>query len=240
MRWILASCFLALAASQLLGNSAVVPVPRDGASWEAAHARNVTRAKQGDIDLLFLGDSITEHWTDAKFGLDVWEREFGHLKVANFGIDGDRTQHVLWRLQNGEGEGFSPKAIVLLIGTNNTGLEHDRITPRNSPEEAEAGIAAVVQELRKRFPEGRILLLALLPRGQKSDPQRQQVEAINHAIVHLEDGEKIIFIDFGAEFLAENQQLRMELMPDRLHPGALGYELLANGLKTPLAMVLGQ
>ena len=118
------------------------------------HDAFVERAKQGDIDILFEGDSITDWW--ARNGAEAFKKYFGDQKVANFAVAGDTTQGVLWGLKNGEGQGFSPKAIMLMIGTNNTGAN-------TGPEIAE-GVGADVLELRKDFPDAKILLLAIFPR----------------------------------------------------------------------------
>lgn len=127
-----------------LANPAIKPEPRD-AGWVKRHEGFVEIAKKGGVDVLFLGDSITDFWrreqTDRQVGgKKIWDREFSGLRTANFGISGDRTQHVLWRLQNGELEGIKPKVVVLMIGTNNTGFERDKVTPRNSPPEVIEGV----------------------------------------------------------------------------------------------------
>ena len=119
------------------------------------HEKFLAEAKQGKIDLLFLGDSITQGWHDNA----VWKRFYGPRHAANFGIGGDRTEHVLWRLQHGEVDGIHPRVVVLMIGTNNSG--------DNTSGEIVAGIKAIVDELRKRLPDSKILLLGVFPRGQK-------------------------------------------------------------------------
>ncbi len=218
-------------------NTAVEPVPRDE-KWMARHAEFVARARQGDIDVLFLGDSITDFWRRGDKGLPVWEREFGHLKAVNFGISADRTQHVLWRLRHGEAEGYQPRVVVLLIGTNNTGFERDKVTPRNTPAETIAGITAVVDELRSRFPAARILLQAIFPRGEPGDPQRVQIAEINAAIAGLHDGVHVTFIDFGAHFLDDEGRLPSDIMADKLHPDLKGYEIWAEAIREPLARLV--
>ncbi len=148
-------------------NSAIVPRLNQG--FMAKHNANVEVAKKGDIDLLFMGDSITDFWRNngrggatgdaaPMAGKPVFEKYYGAMKTANFGIAGDTTQGVLWRLQNGEGEGYKPKAIMLMIGTNNT-------SARNTPTEIAMGVAAVAFELRKDFPDAKILLLGIFPRS---------------------------------------------------------------------------
>ncbi len=216
-----------LSASSLFANTAIQPEPREG----KFHDQFLAEAKRGNIDLLFIGDSITQYWGDPARGKPVWDRDWAPLKAANFGINSDRTQHVLWRLQNGEGEGFQPKVVVLLIGTNNTGK-------RNTTAEAVEGISAVTNELRKRFPTAKILLLGLLPRGEKSDPRHAQIMEINKAIASLDDGKSIFSLDIGSRFVDADGNVRADLMPDLLHPNLQGYEVFSAAIKEPVADLL--
>jgi lysophospholipase L1-like esterase len=222
-------------------NSAIRPEPRD-AAWVKRHEGFVEIARQGGVNVLFLGDSITDAWRrefSARGGKPIWDREFAPLGAANFGIGGDRTQHVLWRLQNGELDGIKPKAIVLMIGTNNTGFERDGVTPRNSPPQVVEGIKQIVQTLRTKLPQSKILLLAVFPRGEKPDhPQRKQVDEINAAISRLHDGRNVHYLDIGPKFLAADGTLPKDIMPDFLHPQEKGYEIWAAAIKDPLAALL--
>jgi lysophospholipase L1-like esterase len=197
------------------------------------HQENLKVAKQGDIDVLFMGDSITDFWRNAEdpfAGKPVLDEYFGHLKVANFGIAGDTTQGVLYRLQNGEGQGFRPKAIMLMIGTNNT-------MQNNAPEIAE-GIGAVVLELQKDFPDAKILLLGVFPRGGPDEPVRATVKQINDIIKKLHDGERVHFLDIRTEFLDANGNIPEDVMADALHPSTKGYEIWAKAVKEPLEKLM--
>lgn len=221
-------------------NTAVRPEPRD-ANWVKRHEGFVQIAKQGGVEVLFLGDSITDAWRSdsARGGKKTWDREFAPLRAANFGISGDRTQHVLWRLQNGELDGIKPKAIVLMIGTNNTGFERDGTTPRNKPDEVIAGVTAITNLLRSRLPQTKILLLAVFPRGEKPDhPQRLQIAEINRGIARLHDGKTIHFLDIGQKFLQPDGTMSKDIMPDFLHPSARGYEIWADAIREPLRKLL--
>jgi lysophospholipase L1-like esterase len=221
-------------------NSAVRPEPRDG-NWLKRHEGFVEIARKGGVDVLFLGDSITDAWRNdnARGGKRIWDREFAPLRAANFGISGDRTQHVLWRLENGEAKGISPKAVVLMIGTNNTGFERDNVTPRNTPAEIAAGVTAIVNSLRTKFPQAKILLLAIFPRGENPDhPQRRQIDEINQTIAKLHDGRHVRFLDIGARFLEPDGTLTKDIMPDFLHPSQRGYEIWAAAIREPLARML--
>jgi lysophospholipase L1-like esterase len=240
-RLLLFTATLALAPALIGGESATAPVPRD-AAWVKRHEEFVAIAKKGSVDVLFLGDSITDFWRrdDKKSGgKKIWDANFAPLKAANFGISGDRTQHVLWRLENGELEGISPKAVVLMIGTNNTGFERDGKTPRNTPAEVIEGVTAIVKKLRTALPQAKILLLGIFPRGEKPDhPQRAQIAQINAGIAKLADRKAVVFLDLGPRFLKADGTLPKEFMPDFLHPGELGYEVWADAIKAPLAALL--
>ncbi|HTT57611.1 MAG TPA: platelet-activating factor acetylhydrolase IB subunit [Opitutaceae bacterium] len=235
--WLLLPLLLAVA---LRANTATEPAPKD-ARWMQRHAAFVAEAKQGGIDVLFLGDSITDFWRDTnpqRGGQAVWDRDFAPLHAANFGISADRTQNVLWRLEHGEADGYQPKVVVLMIGTNNTGLERDGVTPRNTTPEVIEGVTAVVHELRVRFPEAKILFLAIFPRGEKNDPQRAQIAAVNRELAKLHDGKHVFWLDIGARFLDAGGNLPRDIMPDLLHPSLKGYEIWADAIREPLRQLL--
>ncbi len=226
---------VSLIATAAWANSAIEPAPRD-AKWVKRHEGFVAEAKKGGIEVLFLGDSITDGWRSK--GKPVWEKHFAPLKAANFGISGDRTQHVLWRLRNGETEGYSPKAVVLMIGTNNTGKEKADGKPRNSTPEVVEGVTAVVKELRATFPKAKILFLAIFPRGEKDSDSRKQVTEVNQSLQKLHDGKNVHYLDIGGQFLDAAGNIPKEIMPDLLHPNERGYELWANAIKEPLKKLL--
>jgi beta-glucosidase len=218
--------------------SSTFPIWRDGANWMKRHEEFVAEAKQGGVDLLFVGDSITDFWRNR--GKAVWDQHYGSLHAANIGIAADRTQHVLWRLDHGEIDGLKPKAVVLMIGTNNTGFERDGLTPRNTPAQAAEGVKAVVNDLRQRLPGAQILLLAVFPRAHlPNDPARLQVAAINQVIASLDDGRHVHYLDIGARFLTPDGTLEKEIMPDFLHPSAKGYEIWAQAIQPELTQLLG-
>ena len=232
----------ALASSEVLlapsAHSAVTPLWRDGGDWLQRHAGYVADARKGGVDLLFIGDSITDLWHDR--GQALWNQYFGKLHAANIGISGDRTQSVLWRLDHGEVTGLHPRAVVLMIGTNNTGIERDGLTPRNTPAEAAEGVIAVVDDLRQKLPEAQILLLAVFPRGHlPDDPSRLQVAAVNRILAGLDGTDHVHYLDIGPRFLAANGLLNEDIMPDYLHPSAKGLEIWAQAIQAPLAALLG-
>jgi lysophospholipase L1-like esterase len=210
-------------------NTAVQPVPRDS-KWIARHQGFIAESKENPPNVVFLGDSITDLWrTD---GEAIWNEHFAPLNAANFGIDGDRTQHVLWRIQNGAFDGLKPKVLVLMIGTNNTPKD------RNTPPEVIEGVTAVVKAVREKLPATKILLLGIFPRGQKGEPVRDQLKQINKAIARLEDGHLVKFLDIGPKLLEPDGTLSEKIMPDLLHLSEEGYRIWANTLRDTLVGML--
>jgi len=205
------------------------PAKRD-ANWEKRHAGMVELAKKGGVDLLFIGDSITDGWRGA--GREVWKKSIEPLKAANFGIGGDRTQHILWRLQNGELEGLGPKLAVLMIGTNNGS---------DQPEDIAAGVAAILETLKAKCPQTKVLLLAIFPRGPDAkDARRVNNDKVNALIAKLDDGGKTVkYLDIGAKFLQPDGVLTKEIMPDLLHLSPKGYEIEAEAILPVIREMMG-
>jgi lysophospholipase L1-like esterase len=229
---------LFLAVTALAENTAVIPVPRTfPTNWMSSHEAFVKQAKQGGIDLLFLGDSITAGWLWDGGGLNVWNKYYVPRHAAEFGIGYDRTQNVLWRIEHGELDGIKPKVVVLLIGTNNAGNE-DNGKPRNTTPEIIEGVTAVVSELRARLPESKILLFGIFPRGGTNDPVREQVRAVNAQLAKLDDGKTVKFMDVGSKFLGPDGTLSRDIMPDLLHPNEKGYQIWAATMEGPLNQML--
>jgi lysophospholipase L1-like esterase len=195
------------------------------------HEGFVEMARAGNIDLLLHGDSITDWWVQNDENRAVFNKYFGNIRTANFAVAGDTTQGVLWGLRNGEGQGFQPKAVMLMIGTNNTGVH-------SAPEIAE-GIGAVVLELRRNFPDAKILLLAIFPRGLPNDPVRHKIAEVNRIVSRLHDNKRVFYMDIGAGFLDEKGVfLPNAFRPDNLHPAAYGYELWGRAVQSKLAELL--
>lgn len=220
------------------GNTATEPVVKQGYDlWMGRHLEFVEVAKtKNDCQVLFLGDSITDYWRTK--AIDIWNAKFAPLGAVNFGMAGDRTQHLLWRLQNGEIGVLRPKVVVVMIGTNNIGLEKDKKTVRNTSAEIAEGVKANVDYLRSQLPEAKILLLGLFPRGEKDSPARAQVAEINRQIAAFDDGQHIFYLDIGPKFLEADGSIPKKVMPEMLHPTAKGYQIWADAIEEPLAKLL--
>jgi lysophospholipase L1-like esterase len=200
-------------------------------------------SKQGEAQLVFLGDSITHGWEGK--GKAIWTKEWAPLKAANFGIGGDRTEHVLWRLENGNFDGLKPKAIVLMIGTNNTGHQGRPQKELNgavyecTAEQTAEGIKAILGQLQQKCPNAKILVLGIFPRGaDKNDKFRQQNEATNAIVKGFADGQKVFFLDVGAKFLEPDGTLSKTIMPDLLHPNEKGYQIWSDAIKADVLALL--
>jgi lysophospholipase L1-like esterase len=197
----------------------------------ARHEGFVEIAKKGNIDLLLDGDSITDWWVQNDENKAMFDKYFGQYKTANFAIAGDTTQGLLWGLKNGEGQGFQPKAIMLMIGTNSTG--------GSDAADIAEGVGAVVQEMRTDFPNAKILLLAIFPRGTPTDPLRVKIADINKIISKLDDGKNVFYMDIGSKFLdAQGNFLEGSFRPDNLHPAAKGYDIWGAAVKDKIAELM--
>jgi lysophospholipase L1-like esterase len=200
-------------------------------AWEKLHAANLERARKGGVDVLFYGDSITEGWREA--GRSVWDERIAPFQAANFGISGDSTRQLLYRMEHGEVDGLRPKVVVLMVGTNNLYNDFNAGTDR----EVVKGIRAVVSQLRKRLPESRILLLGVLPRENKYYGQR--IANVNAALREFDDGGKLRFLDLTPHFQSAPGQLIDDLYePDTVHLREAGYKVWADEMLGLLGTML--
>lgn len=202
--------------------------PGDG--WEARHNAFNENAAKGDYDMLFIGDSITHGWEGA--GKATWDRFYSHRKALNLGIGGDRTEHVLWRLDNGNVEGLSPKLAVIMIGTNNF--------RDNTAQEIGEGIIKIVQRLNAEMPDMQILILGIFPRFQKPHPKREMLAEASLIAASIADGKRIHYLDIGDAFLDDDGTLPAAIMPDFLHPNERGYEIWAEAIEPMVNCLLGE
>src|SRR5687768_10727143 len=201
-----AAAFLSQASDCLAAHSAIDAAPRLDQGWKDRQALLNKRAPEAGekCELVFIGDSITQGWEGE--GKQVWADNFAKYNAVNLGIGGDRTQHVLWRLDNGNLEGLKPKAAVVMIGTNNSNGED------NTVEQIAAGVRAIVQKLRTKLPSTKILLIPIFPRSENPSPQRGKILMTNQIIQKLADGENILWVDFGHEFIDENGRIPRDIM----------------------------
>ncbi|MBN2684148.1 MAG: hypothetical protein JXR40_02610 [Pontiellaceae bacterium] len=217
--------------SELKNNPLLEPICLDGVvfdwkteSWLGRHEAVCRAAAEGNPQVIFIGDSITHFWE--REGAEHWIKNYAQLCPINMGFGGDRIQHLLWRLQNGELEGIAPSLAVLLIGTNNSA--------DNSADEIAEGIEVVCALIREKLPTTQILLLAIFPRDTPGAPRRLVNEAVNEKIAQLDNGEWLHFRDFNDIWVNENGTIKRELMEDLLHPTAEGYAAWAEKMNPVL------
>ena len=199
------------------------PAPRSDGDWTAHHQRIVAEATKGGHEIAFLGASIIERWQTA--GKADWETNWAPKHSVDCGIGGDRTQHVLWRLDQGLLDALAAPSnhirwIVINIGSNNTDTD--------SPEEIAWGVEAILVKLRTRLPESHIALSAIFPRGQWPNPLRDKIAAANKLIaayVASHDPEHIHWMDFGGKFVQPTGEIPLSMMPDSLHPTIEVYKI---------------
>ena len=205
--------------------------------WSKRFTATREAAATGAYDIVFLGDSITHFWETK--GIDVWNANFTNApyRALNCGFSADRTEHLIWRLRNGELDGLSPKAVVVMIGTNNTG---HRPVEKESPLDTIVGIQAVLDEIKKRCPSSKVILHPIFPRGAATnDPARVRNDVINNAIKNFTDGKNVLWCDFNSKLLTDDGVLERTIAPDLLHPGKAGYEIWARALKPYLDYAIG-
>ncbi len=212
-------------------SDAVVPVSRPQKGWMNRHNSFNERVQKGQVDLIFIGDSITHGWEGR--GKKVWEKYYGKRNAVNLGIGGDRTQHVIWRLQNGNLKGISPKLAVIMIGTNNSGS--------NTPKEIAAGIKEIVNVLQDKTPKTKILILGIFPRGKdKNDKRRQVNEKTNEIVKTFADDQRVFYLDIGDNFLEADGTLSRKIMPDLLHLSEEGYTIWAKSIEPKVKELISQ
>jgi lysophospholipase L1-like esterase len=219
------------AAKPRIGPNSITAAPRSDAYYTQLHQSFLQRAQQGNIDLLFLGDSITDWWRTT--GAPVWKKNYEPLRAANFGIAGDTTESLLWRIREGkELQGFKAKVIVLLIGTNNLIW--------GPADQIPIGTAVIVQTIRKEQPQAHVLVLGVFPRGaSRNDPFRSVIRGMNPVTHRLVAGPNVTFLDIGAAFVDPAGNTPVSVMADGLHPTLRGYGLWAKAMRPTLMRLLG-
>ena len=215
----------------VLGSEAITPTERDGWHSERHKAINqVVADSKGGVELVFIGDSITQGWESA--GRPVWDASYGNRSAVNLGISGDRTEHVLWRLDHGNLKGITPQVAVVMIGPNNIG--HGTHTTS----EVLDGVRAVVQRIQNLSPQTAVLLLDIFPRGAKFNVDRGRILQINQALARLHDGKRVVFLPIGHVFLEDDGSISPEIMPDALHLTTQGYQRWHDAIDPTLQSML--
>jgi lysophospholipase L1-like esterase len=223
-------------------NTAVIAVQKlepDFYDWYQRHKEVVELINQRQVDLIFIGDSITHMFgglpkSPIARGSRTWDKYYGHRNAINMGFGWDRTQNVLWRLEHGELEGIAPKVAVLLIGTNNrTGTQNAR---QNTPAEIAAGVSAICTTIHKKAPKCQILLLGVLPRSPRHFVK--PIEEINKRLAPLKTEAYITFLNMRDQFGDKEGLPKKELMHDGVHPNAAGYRVWAKTMEPVLSKLL--
>jgi len=218
------------AVAEVHTNAAIVPVKHTGQRTETVMQR--ARENPGDYDIAFIGDSITQGWEGA--GKNVWTNFYGSRKCINLGVGGDRTQHVLWRFEQGQLDGLKPKAAVVMIGTNNSNKDD------NTEGEILAGVTAIINQIRARLPETKIILLGIFPRAKTFSTQRGKILQVNQALEKLADNKTIYWVDIGSQLIEADGSISTGMMRDALHPGERGYQIWAEAIEPKLKELLGK
>lgn len=182
----------------------------------------------GKVDLVFVGDSITARWKG-----EIWDKHWGGYNAVNMGIGGDQTQHVLWRLQNGDLDGYKAKLFVVMIGTNNMWGK------TSEPAHAAAGVKAVIDLIQSKQPQAKILLLSILPTGEKPNPGRDKRMEVNQLISKFAGG-KVEYMDISAKYLNAEGMITKEIMHDFLHLAPAGYDIWAESIKGKVKEIVGE
>ncbi|MFM7244795.1 MAG: GDSL-type esterase/lipase family protein [Planctomycetaceae bacterium] len=215
-------------------DSPTTPVARtDSLGQSQCQEINADLAKLGtNIDLAFVGDSITRRWR-GEGNKEVWSKYWGSYRAVNMGIGGDQTQNVLWRLQNGQLDGYQARVFVVMIGTNNCWGR------KTVPEDVAAGIKSIIDLIQTKQPKTKILLLSILPVGEKPNPGRKSREAIN-ALISTFSGGPVDYMDISTKFLEPDGTISKDVMPDYLHLAPKGYEIWSEAIQDKVKELLAE
>ena len=219
------------------------PQVRLASWWFDRHAEKIAEIEKSNnpkderkIELLMVGDSITNNFDKKGPGEPVWKKYFTPLNALNLGFGGDRTNHVLWRLEHLPKIKPAPLAASLMIGTNNICWGSDK------PKQAAEGIQEITRKLNAMYPKMKILVLGVFPRREQLDhPHRKQIIELNSYLPDLlKDIPNVSFMDIGSEFLDEKGFLSREMMPDTTHPSEKAHEIWAQAITPKLREMMGK
>ena len=215
------------------GESATTPTPAktNGEKWWRGNFDRILsdiKKMEGHIDLAFIGDSITARWGNG----DLFKKHWGAYRAVNMGIGGDQTQHVLWRNENGQLDGYKARVFVVLIGTNNCWGKN------TDPAEVAAGIKAILAQIQAKQPQAKILLLSILPCGEKPNPGRDTRNAVNDLISKFAGG-AVHYMDIRDKFLEPDKSISKEVMKDSLHLSEKGFDIWAEAISGKVKELMG-
>jgi len=220
----------AAAATAVRNNTALIPAKHETKRTDLVMQR--ARENPGPCDIVFIGDSITQGWEGS--GKNVWQKYYGDRKCLNLGVGGDRTQHVLWRFENGQLNGLKPKAAVLMIGTNNSNKDD------NTEADILEGVQAIVRQIRERLPQTKLLIVGIFPRGASFSTQRGKILQVNQPLAKMADDKMIHYVDFGSQLVEADGSISKATMPDYLHLSERGYVIWAEAIEPTLKAMLGE
>jgi lysophospholipase L1-like esterase len=248
-RWIFLGLALAAACPQAAGARTILaatPIARtDLPWWRDRHQAKLHELALAKPELIFLGDSITQNWeksgpADWQDFVPAWQRFYGDRHAVNLGFKGDTTASLLWRIRNGEVAGIAPKVAVVLIGANNLGKVHW------SAEDTVTGIDTIIDELHKRLPATKILLLGVLPSERSAEITEATLQINRLLATRYKDDRSVVFLDLTALFMRNGVLNRGLFLDPRLtppdpplHPSAQGQALMAKAMEPMLANMLG-
>ena len=214
-----------------LESTTPVAAKTNGEKWWNGNCDRIDadiKKMEGKIDVAFVGDSITARWR----GSESWTKHWGAYRSINMGIGGDSTQHVLWRLQKSELDGYKAKLFVVMVGTNNMWAKDA------DPAHAAAGVKAVIDLIQTKQPQAKILLMSLLPTGEKPNPGRDKRMAVN-ALISKFAGGSVEYMDISAKYLQPDGSISKDDMHDFLHLAPKGYDIWADSISAKVKEIVG-
>lgn len=220
-------------------HQSTIASPNNAKWWQDTHKRINEDVANNKVDLLFVGDSIT-HWfrkmpwhNEKTCGMNVWRDYYKKRNAVNTGIMADKTQHVLWRLRNGNLKNIQPKCAVVMIGTNN-------VAHQETPLQTAEGIRAIIECIHEHCPDTKILLLGIFPRGKTiKDKARLQNDKVNKIISGYDQLYPFLtYLDIGDKFLNSDSSVNKDLLHDHLHPNAKGYKVWAEAMEPTLEKLM--
>ena len=189
-------------------------------NWWLERHEKIINADKSNVEIVFLGDSITHRWEED--GADIWLQNFGENKALNLGFNGDKTQNLLWRIQNGELDNLSPNIAFLLIGTNNA--------EQNSSSEIAEGIILNITAIQEKLPNTKLVILSIFPRGTVDSNYRKITEEASQLVANKPSVQNIVYLNINEHFIDNTGNIPLDIMTDSLHLTSQGYATWANAI----------